>query len=95
MESHYPYKDKVTDPSKLSMVVYHLKCKNCPAHYLNEIWNVRMKDHENDEKSHVFEQHSLPGHEIDFENVEILYCADTIKKLKEMLHIRKLKPTLK
>jgi hypothetical protein len=25
------FKDKVTDPSKLSMVVYHLKCKNCKA----------------------------------------------------------------
>ena len=54
-----------------------------------------MKDHENDEKSHVFEHHNLPGHEIDFENVEILDRADTIKKLKEMLYIRQLKPTLK
>jgi hypothetical protein len=25
--SHFPFKDKVIDPSKLSMVVYHLKCK--------------------------------------------------------------------
>jgi hypothetical protein len=99
LESHFPYKDKVIDPSKLSMVVYHLKCKNCPAHYIGQskrICNVRMKDHENDEKSHVFEHHNLQGHEIDFENVEILDRADTIKKLelKEMLYIRKLKPTL-
>jgi hypothetical protein len=37
-----------------------------------------------------------PGHEIDFENVEILDRADTVRKLeyKEMLYIRKLKPTI-
>jgi hypothetical protein len=80
------------------MVVYHLKCKNCPAHYIGKskrICNVRMKDHEKDDKSHVLEHHNLPGHEIDFDN-EILDRADTIKKLelKEMLYIRKLKPTL-
>jgi hypothetical protein len=39
-----------------------------------------MKDHEKD-KSHVFEHHNLPGHEIDFDNVEILDRADTTKKL--------------
>ena len=38
----------------------------------------------------------FPGHEIDFENVEILDRADTTRKLeyKEMLYIRKLKPTI-
>ena len=47
-------------------------------------------------KSHVYEHHKLPGHEIDFANVEILDRANSIKKLelKEMLHIRKLKPSL-
>jgi hypothetical protein len=36
------------------------------------------------------------GHEIDFDNVVILDRADSVKKLelKEMLYIRKLKPTL-
>ncbi len=45
-----------------------------------------MKDHENYEKSHVFEDQNLPGHRLDFENVEIVEHADTIKKLelKEM-----------
>ena len=44
----------------------------------------------------MYEHHHMTGHEIDFENVEILDRADTIKKLelKEMLYIRKLKPTL-
>ncbi len=31
------FKSQATlDPSKLSMVVYHLKCKNCPAHYIGQ-----------------------------------------------------------
>jgi hypothetical protein len=99
LESHFPYKDKVNDPSKLSMVVYHLKCKDCEANYIGQskrICNIRMKDHETDDKSHVYEHHHMTGHEKDFENVEILDRADTIKKLelKEMLYIRKLKPTL-
>ena len=48
------------------------------------------------DKSHVYEHHILPDHEIDFNNVEILDRADSVKKLelKEMLYIRKLKPTL-
>ena len=38
----------------------------------------------------------IPGYEIDFENVEILDRADTTRKLeyKEILFIRKLKPTI-
>jgi hypothetical protein len=55
-----------------------------------------MKIHEKDDKYHVFERHYLPGNEIDFEIVEILDRAGTIKKreLKEMLYIRKIKPNL-
>jgi hypothetical protein len=101
LESHFPYKDKVTDPSKLSMVVYKLKCltEGCDASYIGQskrICSIRMDDHENDPKSHVNEHHSLPGHEIDFDGVEILDRANTIKKLelKEMLYIRKFNPTL-
>ena len=101
IESHYPYKDKVTDPKALSKVVYHLKCKtkDCIDSYIGEskrIGNIRMEDHATDPKSHVYAHHHLPGHEMDFENVEILDRADTQKKLelKEMLYIRKFKPTL-
>jgi hypothetical protein len=83
------------------MVVYKLKCltEGCDVSYIGQskrICNVRMEDHESDPKSHVYEHHKLPGHEIDFANVEILDRASTIKKLelKEMLHIRKHKPSL-
>ena len=61
------------------------------------IWSHRMDEHEKtDHVSHVYEHHHLEGHEIDFDNVEILDRADSLKKLeyKEMLYIRKLKPTL-
>ena len=60
------------------------------------ICDVRMNDHQTDKNSHVYEHHNIDGHEIDFENVEILDRADTIRKLeyKEMLYIRKLKPTI-
>ena len=55
-----------------------------------------MEDHKSDPKSHVYEHHKLPSHEIDFAYVEILDRGNTIKKveLKEMLHIRKLKTSL-
>ena len=55
-----------------------------------------MHDHQTDNYSHVFERHNMPGHEIDFENDEILDRADTVRKLeyKEMLYIRKHKPTI-
>ena len=55
-----------------------------------------MEDHETDPKSHVHEHHKLLGHEMDLANVEILDRVNTVKKLelKEMLYIRKLKPSL-
>ena len=98
--SHFPFKDKITDPTKLSNVIYHLKCKNCPADYIGmskRIWSHRREEHEKtDHSSHVFEHHHLEGHEIDFDNVEIIDRADSLRKLeyKEMLYIRKLKPQL-
>ena len=55
-----------------------------------------MEDQATDPKSHVHEDLKLSGHKIDFANVEILDRANTVKKLelKEMLFIRKLKPSL-
>ena len=55
-----------------------------------------MHDHKTSKESHVFEHNNIPGHEIEFENVQILDRADSSLKLsyKEMLYIRKLKPSL-
>ena len=96
---HFPFKDKVNDPSKLSGVVYHLKCKNCQDSYIGmttRTCSTRMEEHKKDNKSHVFQHNVLEGHEIDFDNVQILDRANTELKLqyKEMLYIRKLAPTL-
>jgi len=47
-------------------------------------------------QSHVYTHNKLEGHEIDFNNVEILDSADNDNKScwKEMLYIRQHKPTL-
>jgi hypothetical protein len=96
---HFPFKDKVDDPKKLSGVIYHLKCKNCTDSYIGMTTRTflkRLAEHKKDKNSHVFQHHSLINHEIDFENVEILDRADSELKLqyKEMLYIRKLAPSL-
>jgi hypothetical protein len=102
-ESHFPHKDKVIDPNKFSMVVFRLKFKNWPSHYIGQskrIYKIRMKDHESNDKSHVFEHqlfHNLTGHEI----LRLLKCLnfrpcgyDKKTELKEIFYIRKIKPTL-
>jgi hypothetical protein len=55
-----------------------------------------MNDHQTRQNPHVYEHHSKPGHEIDFENVKILDRTDIVRKLeyKEMLYTRKIKPTI-
>ena len=55
-----------------------------------------MNDHKTSKKSHVYEHNNIPGHEINFENIEILDRADYSFKLsyKEMSFIRKLKASL-
>ena len=39
-----------------------------------------MNDHQTDKNSHVYEYHNKGGHEIDFENVEILKLETSIKR---------------
>ena len=97
--NHFPYKDVVNDPKKRSGVVYRYKCKHCDASYIgmtSRILENRGNEHKKNENSHVYQHNILDNHEIDYENVEILDRANTPLKLsyKEMLYIRKLKPTL-
>jgi len=97
---HFPFKDKVEDPSKQANVVYHLKCLNCEEDYIGKtsrICSNRMREHEHsDPSSHVYQHHHKIGHKIDFDNVKILDRAsnDFKLQLKEMLLIRKLNPSL-
>ena len=99
IKNHITIKDRVKDPSKQSNVVYHLKCLNCEEDYIGKttrVCSIRMKEHEYDPKSHVFEHHYKVGHKIDFDNVKILDRAsnDFKLQLKEMLLIRKYNPSL-
>ena len=41
-----------------------------------------MEDHATNPKSHVYAHYHLPGHEMDFENVDFLDRADTQKNNK-------------
>lgn len=98
---HFPFKDKVNDPSKQSFVVYHAKCMDCENDYIGmttQILNERIHEHLTDKDSHIY-QHihaSQPKHRMDFENIVILDRASNALKLqyKEMLYIRKLNPSL-
>ena len=49
-----------------------------------------------DNISSCFKHSRMTGHEIDYENIQVIDKADTHKKvmLKKMLHIQKEKPTL-
>ena len=55
-----------------------------------------MDEHHKAGKSHVGDHHAKEGHEMDFDNIKIIDRASNNLKLelKEMLYIRKLKPTL-
>ena len=100
LSDHFPFKDKVEDPSKMSNVVYYLKCKNCDASYIGKstrICSHRMHEHNGgDPESHVYLHQINEKHEIDFDNIKILDRASNDNKLswKEMLYIRKYNPSL-
>ena len=70
-------------------MVYNLKCLNCEEDYIGKTkraCSIRIKEHEYDSKSHVFEHNHKVGHKIDFDNVKILDSAsnDFNLQLKEI-----------
>ena len=96
---HFPFKDKVIDPSKQASVIYHIKCMDCDEDYIGKsdrILNQRIKEHLTDKDSHVYQHIITQKHKMDFENIMILDRASTALKLqyKEMLYIRKLNPSI-
>ena len=97
--NHFPFKDKVSDPSKQALVVYHVKCNNCESDYIGKssrILSKRIDEHMSDPNSHVYQHEKETGHNMDFDNIKILDRASNDLKLqyKEMLYIRKLNPSL-
>lgn len=96
----FPFKDKIKNIESQSLVVYKIKCRSCEASYIGKTERIlyhRLQEHKTKSSSACF-QHSQEnqGHEIDWNNVEIVDRADNNLKLqvKELLHILKIKPTL-
>jgi hypothetical protein len=64
---NFPFKDKVVDPSKQSLVVYHIKCMDCDNDYIGkseQILSNRIEQHLTDKNSHVFQRYHALGHYI-------------------------------
>lgn len=96
----FPFKDRVKEPFKQSLVVYKITCQTCKADYIGKTERIlqhRINEHKKSTKSALM-QHikENPRHKIDYENIEILDRAESDFKLrlKEMLHINKRKPIL-
>ena len=95
----FPYKDRVTEITSKSLVVYRIKCAHCDESYIGKTERIllyRLKEHQMD-KASVCHQHEIStGHVMDVENVEVLDTADSDFKLrlKELLHIVCHRPSL-
>ena len=100
IQSLFPFKDKINSAEKRSLVVYHIKCKNCTANYIGKterILSIRINEHRTLKSSACHEHmQKHPGHIMDFENVEILDSAssDLKLKVKERIHIVSSNPSL-
>ena len=106
----FKFKDKINELEKQSLIVYHIRCKECPENYIGKTerkFAYRLKEHSTSthvnsksgvkpEDSAIHAHHLKTSHEIDFEGAKILDRADSDRKLqvKELLHIDKRKPSL-
>lgn len=99
---HFPYKDNIKAKDGRSLVIYRIKCKHegCEASYIGKTERIlqhRINEHRKFASSacHQHEKENI-GHEMDYDNVEIIDSADSNMKLlcKELLHIVQKKPLL-
>ena len=97
----FPFKDRVKHVQDRSLVVYRIKCVNeqCNASYIGKTQRIlchRLKEHQTRSESACKQHDAIDGHQMDYENVEILDTAESNFKLemKELLHIVQRKPTL-
>ena len=102
LENFFNFKDK-TEHNLRSKVVYKIRCKDCDSFYIGKtVRNLitRVNEHREglikDKDSSVSDHSKRFGHEIDWNNVEIIDVARSNMHLlwKEMLHIYKDKPTM-
>ena len=96
----FPFKDRVKNVESQSLVVYKINCLACNAEYIGKterILSHRMREHIKNESSACY-QHTVenPGHQMDYDNIEVIDRASSDFKLrmKELLHILKRKPIL-
>ena len=73
--------------------------QDCEANYIGKckrILSYRIYEHKKNKESSCHQHSCNTGHEIDYDNIEIIDKADTDMKLriKELLHILKRKPSL-
>jgi hypothetical protein len=100
ISNFFPFKDKITNQIDKSLVVYKIKCATCNVEYIGKterILGIRLNEHQKLENS-ACKQHlnDNPGHQLDYNNVEILDTASNNDKIriKELLHILKRKPAM-
>ena len=101
--SMFPFKDTVKANNHRSLVVYKIRCKTCGAEYIGKTERIlqhRINEHKRLGKSNksATKLHTTnnPGHQMDYDNVEIIDLANNNLKLqvKELLHILKSKPDI-
>ena len=92
-------KDK-TSPEKKTGVVYDITCNGCGEHCIGETSRAlrkRLGEHpQKQTASAVWEHQSTAQHEMDWEGIKILDLerGDVKKKIKEVIHNRRQRPTL-
>ena len=92
----FHFKDRQTDVLKQSLVIYHIKCKDCKADFIGKTERFqfhRVQEHKGElsnKTDSAIHQHQLStSHNIDFDNVRIIDRAESDFKLqfKEILQI--------
>ena len=94
----FGFKDKIVNKMK-SKIVYRINCCDCDKFYIGKTirqFALRITEHKKDKNSSVHKHISSEGHTIDWENFQIIDSARDDRRLllKEMLHIKNLKPEL-
>ena len=101
--SMFPFKDTVKTNNHKSLVVYKIRCETCGAEYIGKterILQYRINEHKSLAKSNksATKLHTTnnPGHQMDYENVEIIDQANNNLKLKvkKLLRIIQSKPDI-
>ena len=97
------FKNRPTDVLKQSLVIHHIKCKECEADYIGKIERFlfhRIQEHKcesSNKADSAIHQHQLStSNNIDFENARFIDRAENDFKLqfKKILQIDKRKPSL-